>query len=96
MVFKIVVQWLKICSLNIDVKAWFQLWFQNFLRKMPLGTVGNFPLDFFKPFGWLGENMIRWYQKEHHTLIFQDPLNFGKNRKHIKKLLNTLIKLYRF
>ncbi len=25
-----------------------------------------------------GESMIRWYHKEHHTLIFQDPSNFGK------------------
>jgi hypothetical protein len=29
-----------------------------------------------------GESMIGWYHKEHHTLIFQDPSNFGK---HIKK-----------
>jgi hypothetical protein len=25
-----------------------------------------------------GENIIVWCHKEHHTLIFQDPSNFGK------------------
>jgi hypothetical protein len=55
-----------------------QQWFKNFFPEMCPGMVENFPLDLFKPFGWLGENMIRWYHKEHHTLIFQDPSNFGK------------------
>jgi hypothetical protein len=26
----------------------------------------------------VGESMFGWYHKEHHTLIFQDPSNFGK------------------
>jgi hypothetical protein len=55
-----------------------QLWFEIFLPEMPLGMVENFPLDLFKLFGWLSESMIRWYHKEHHTLIFQNPSNFGK------------------
>jgi hypothetical protein len=45
---------------------------------MPMGMVENFPFDLFKPFGWLGESMIRWYHTEHHTLIFQDPSNIKK------------------
>jgi hypothetical protein len=26
----------------------------------------------------MGGSMIGWYHKEHRTLIFQDPSNFGK------------------
>ncbi len=28
--------------------------------------------------GIWGESVIKWYHKEHHILIFQDPSNFGK------------------
>ncbi len=28
-----------------------------------------------------GESTIRWYHKEHHTLFFQDPSNFGNIQK---------------
>jgi hypothetical protein len=30
-----------------------QWWFRNFLPKIPLGMVENFPFHLFKPLGWL-------------------------------------------
>jgi hypothetical protein len=36
-----------------------QWWFRNFLPKMPLGKVENFPFHLFKPLGWFFQVVIR-------------------------------------